>query len=113
MQAGKLRALAVVNHARLKEYPDVPTMAEVGLPEVGTVSWNALFMLAATPKAVQEALFAIVAKAMASPELAEKLHKQNFNIVPNKSLAEAQIWLAGEMKHWQTITDQVTIEVAQ
>ncbi|MEP7030180.1 MAG: tripartite tricarboxylate transporter substrate binding protein [Pseudolabrys sp.] len=113
VQAGKLRALAVVNRTRLKEYPAVPTMAEVGLPDVGTVAWNGLFMPAATPKPVQEALFAIVAKAMASPELAEKFHKQNFNIVPNKSLAEAQTWLAGEIKHWQTITNSVKIEVSQ
>ena len=101
VQAGKFRALAVVNRTRLAEYPDIPTMKEVGLPDVGTVAWNGLFAPAATPKPVLEALFAIVAKAMASPELIEKFKKQNFNIVPSKSLADAQTWLAGEMKHWE------------
>jgi tripartite-type tricarboxylate transporter receptor subunit TctC len=113
VQAGKFRSLAVVNHARLKEYPDIPTMQEVGYGDVGTVAWNGLFAPAATPKPVLEALFAAVTKALNSPEAIEKLGKQNFNIVPNKSLADAKAWLDGEMKHWQTITSAVKIDVSQ
>jgi len=113
VQAGKFRALAVVNHARLKEYPNIPTMQEVGYADVGTVAWNGLFAPAATPKPVLEALFLAVSKALNSPEAIEKLNKQNFNVVPNKSLTDAQAWLNGEMKHWQTITSTVKIDVAQ
>ena len=113
VQAGKFRALAVVNHTRLKEYPDIPTMKEIGYADVGTVAWNGLFAPAATPKPVLEALFAAVSKALKSPEAIEKLNKQNFNVVPNKSLADAKVWLDGEMKHWQTITSSVKIDVAQ
>ncbi len=113
VQAGKFRPLAVVNHARLKEYPDIPTMEEAGFRDVGTVAWNGLFAPAATPKPVLEALFKTVTEALQSPEAVEKLRKQNFNIVPNKSLADAQSWLAREMKHWETITSTVKIEVAQ
>ena len=51
VQAGNFRPCAVVNHARLKEYPDIPTMKEVGFPDVGTVAWNGLFAPAATPNA--------------------------------------------------------------
>ena len=113
VQAGKFRALAVVNHARLKEYPDIPTMKEVGYTDVGTVAWNGLFAPSATPKPVLEALFAAMRKTLNSPEAIEKLNKQNFNVVPNKSLADAKVWLDGEMKHWQTITSSVKIDVAQ
>lgn len=113
VQAGKFRALAVVSRARLKDYPNIPTMQEVGFPDVGTVAWNGLFAPAATPKPVLEALFAAMNKALNSPEAKEKLGKQNFNIVPSKSLADANAWLAGEMKHWQTITSAVKIDVAQ
>jgi tripartite-type tricarboxylate transporter receptor subunit TctC len=113
VQSGKLRALAVVNHTRLEAYPNVPTMKEVGYADVGTIAWNALFAPAATPKPIQEALFKIVAKAMQSPDLIEKFKKQNFNVVPSKSLGEAKTWLAGEMKHWTTITNAVKIEAPQ
>ena len=113
VQAEKFRALAVVNHTRLKEYPDIPTMKEVGYPDVGTVAWNGLFAPAATPKPVLDALFAAVNKTLNSPEAIEKLNKQNFNVVPNKSLADAKTWLDREIKRWQTITTAVKIDVAQ
>src|SRR4029079_7112848 len=100
VQAGTFRPLAGGNHARLKEYPDIPTMQEVGYGDVGTVAWNGLFAPAATPKPVLEAIFQAVNKVLQSPETIEKLQKQNFNVVPNKSLADAQTWLAGEMNLW-------------
>ncbi|MBI3704925.1 MAG: tripartite tricarboxylate transporter substrate binding protein [Rhizobiales bacterium] len=113
VQSGKLRPLAVVSRERLKEYPNVPTMKEVGYPDVGTVAWNGLFAPAATPQPVLEAAYAAVTKALTSPEAKEKLGKQNFNVVPSKSLADANDWLAGEIKHWHTITEAVKIDVGQ
>lgn len=113
VQAGKFRALAVVNRTRLPEYPNVPTMKEVGFADVGTVAWNGLFAPAGTPKPVLDALYAAVTKAMRSPEAAEKFKKQNFNVVPSKSVADAKTWLDGELKHWKTITEAVKIEVTQ
>jgi tripartite-type tricarboxylate transporter receptor subunit TctC len=110
VQAGKLRPLAVVNHARLPEYPDIPTMQEVGFPDVGTIAWQGLFASAATPKPVLEALFQVVSNAMRQPETIENLRKQNFNVVVSKSLTEAQTWLGDEMKHWESITNTVKIE---
>jgi tripartite-type tricarboxylate transporter receptor subunit TctC len=52
VQAGQLRPLAVVNRTRLPEYPGIPTMQELGFPDVGTVAWQGLFAPAATPKPV-------------------------------------------------------------
>ena len=43
----------------------------------------------------------------------EKFKKQNYNIVPSKSVADAQNWLAGEIKHWETVTNTVMIDVGQ
>ena len=113
VQSGKFRPLALVNNTRLPEYPNVPTMKEVGYADVGTLAWNALFAPAATPKPVLDALYAIVAKAIASPDVQEKFKKQNYNIVPSKSVADAQSWLAAERKHWETVTSAVKIDVGQ
>ena len=90
VQAGKLRPIAVVNNARLPDYPNVPTMSEVGMPDVGTVAWNGLFAPAATPKPVLEALHKIVIEALASAEVQEKFSKQKMNIAPSQSIAEAK-----------------------
>ncbi|HEY4204872.1 MAG TPA: hypothetical protein VGM35_07625, partial [Xanthobacteraceae bacterium] len=58
------------------------------------------------------ALHAAVTKALASPELREKFKKQTMEPAPQKSVEEAQKWLASEMKHWETITHEVKIDLA-
>ena len=110
VKAGKLKPLAVVNSKRLAEYPDVPTMAEVGLPGVGTIAWNAMFAPAATPKPVLEALHKATLAALDAPAAKDALGKQHFNIVPNKSVDDAKTWLAGEIKSWKDITSAVKID---
>jgi tripartite-type tricarboxylate transporter receptor subunit TctC len=113
VHAGKFRALAVVSHARLADFPDVPTMKEVGYPDVGTIAWNGLFAPAATPKPVLDALYRIATQALRSPEVQEKFKKQSMSPGPNKSVADAKLWLEAEMKHWETITQEVKIEAPQ
>lgn len=111
VQAGKFRPIAVVNKTRLADYPNVPTMQEAGFADVGTIAWNGLFAPAATPKPVLEQLHQIVMKALTSPAVKEKFAKQKMDISPNKTLAEAKTWLEGEIKHWETITSEVKIDV--
>ncbi len=111
VQAGKFRPIAVVNKTRLPDYPNIPTMQEVGYADVGTIAWNGLFAPATTPKPVLEQLHKIVLQALESPEVKEKFAKQKMDIAPQKSLADAKAWLDEQIKHWQTITSQVKIEV--
>jgi tripartite-type tricarboxylate transporter receptor subunit TctC len=113
VKAGKIKPLAIVNHERLPAYPDVPTMTELGFPGVGTIAWNAMFAPAGTSKAVLETLHKAAGDAMAVPAAREALTKQNFNIVPSKSVDEAKTWLAGEIAAWKKITAEVKIEAAE
>jgi tripartite-type tricarboxylate transporter receptor subunit TctC len=113
IRAGKLKPLAVVSHARLPAYPDVPTMAEIGFPGVGTIAWNAMFAPAGTPKPVLDTLYKAALDALAAPAAKEALTKQNFIIDPSKSVDEAKTWLAGEIASWKKITAEVKIETAE
>ena len=113
VQAGKFRALAVVNHTRLPDYPNVPTMKEAGYPDVGTIAWNGMFAPAGTPKPVLDALYAAVAKALASPDSQAKFKKQNYVVAPSKSAADAQQWLTGELKKWENIVSVVKLDLTQ
>jgi len=113
VRAGKIKPIAVVNHQRLPDYPDVPTMQEIGFPGVGTIAWNAMFAPAGTPKPVLETLHKAAVAAMAAPAAKDALAKQNFNIVPSKSVDEAKTWLAGEIGAWKKITSEVKIETAE
>ena len=113
VQADKLRPLALVNRERLPEYPNVPTMKEVGFDGVGTLAWQGLFAPAGTPKEVLEALRKGMTEALQAPAVVTTFAKQNFNRVPSASLDEAKTWLAGEMALWKKITDEVKIEMPQ
>lgn len=113
VKAGKLKAIALVNDKRLPDYPDVPTMAEVGYPDVGTLAWQGLFAPAATPKPVLAALFKAVTEALKNPELADKFHKRHFRLVPNKSPEDAQTWLKSEIAHWKKAAEDSKITVGK
>ncbi len=110
VKAGSLQPLAVVNHTRLPDYPDLPTMQEIGYPGVGTIAWQALFAPAGVPKDVQQTIFNATVAALKTPEAAAAFQKQMFNIVPNASLADAKTWLAQQMDAWRKITSEVKIE---
>jgi tripartite-type tricarboxylate transporter receptor subunit TctC len=73
VQAGKIRALAVTGAERSLELPDVPTMAELGLPEVSVRLWSGLFISGATQPAIKAKLEAAVRRAIAVPEVQDRL----------------------------------------
>ncbi len=110
IRAGKLKPLAVVSPTRLPDHPDVPTMKEVGFPDVGTIAWNGMFAPAATPRPVLEALHRAALSALEADAAKAALLKQGFIIAPSKSLDDARAWLGNELKAWKTITSAVKIE---
>jgi len=103
IRANKLRPIAVVNPTRLPDYPDVPTMKEVGFGDVGTIAWNGMFAPAATPRPVLEALHKATVAALTSDAARASLVKQGFIISPSKSLDDARTWLAGQIDAWKKI----------
>jgi tripartite-type tricarboxylate transporter receptor subunit TctC len=110
VKAGNFRPLALINHARLPDYPDLPTMEEAGFPGVGTIAWQALFAPAGTPKQILQAIFDATIASLQTPEASSAFKKQTFNIVPNRSLADAKVWLAQQIETWRKITGEVKIE---
>jgi tripartite-type tricarboxylate transporter receptor subunit TctC len=66
IRSGKLRALGVAGPRRISTIPDVPTLAEAGLPGVEAAGWNGLFAPAGTPEAVVRRLYQETAKVLAS-----------------------------------------------
>lgn len=83
VKAGKLRALAVTSLARNPAYPDTPTIAESGFSGFSAVSWFGLSAPAGTPKEVVAKLQEASVKALASPEIRERLQSQGFVVVGN------------------------------
>jgi tripartite-type tricarboxylate transporter receptor subunit TctC len=73
VKGGKLRAMAVTGAKRASSLPDLPTMAEAGIPGYEVYEWNAIFAPAGTPAPVDEKLAAAIARAMQSPEIRERV----------------------------------------
>jgi tripartite-type tricarboxylate transporter receptor subunit TctC len=76
IKAGKLRALAVTSTARAPALPEVPTMAEAGLPGFEASSWFGVLAPAGTPPAIIAKLNGEIGKWLATPEAKEQLSKQ-------------------------------------
>ncbi|MBX9841942.1 MAG: tripartite tricarboxylate transporter substrate binding protein [Xanthobacteraceae bacterium] len=112
IKAGKLRPVAVIAEQRLKDYPDVPTLAEAGFPNVGTLHWQGMLAPAATPKPVLDTMFKAIHEAAKKPELLEAFGKQLVSVKPNESLDESQKWLNGELDSWRKITAEVKIDLS-
>jgi tripartite-type tricarboxylate transporter receptor subunit TctC len=75
-QGGKARILAVTTEKRIPALPEIPTMAEAGLKDFISDTWNALSAPPKTPKPIVEKLNAAVNDAMKSPEVQEQYRKQ-------------------------------------
>ena len=74
-QAGTIRILATTGEHRQSGFPDVPTMAEAGVPGIEIESWSGLWAPAKTPPAIIEALTNAVLKALAMPDVKAQMQK--------------------------------------
>jgi tripartite-type tricarboxylate transporter receptor subunit TctC len=82
VKAGKLRVLAVLSAERVSTLPDTPTIAESGYPGFEASVWHAFIAPRGTPPAVVEKLSAEIAKALASPEVKERLAALGAEVSP-------------------------------
>jgi tripartite-type tricarboxylate transporter receptor subunit TctC len=88
-------------------------MQEAGYPDVGTIAWQGLFAPAAAPKDVLDTIFKAAVEALQAPAVMDAFSKQNFIVVPSRSLDDAKAWLAGQIMSWKNITTAVKIETAE
>jgi tripartite-type tricarboxylate transporter receptor subunit TctC len=91
IKGGKMNLIGIASPARSPLFPDVPTIAESGLPGFDFRSWFAITVPAGTPKDIVARLNAEVAKACADPVVREKLVAQGFTVLasPPDGLARA------------------------
>ncbi|MEQ1774170.1 MAG: tripartite tricarboxylate transporter substrate binding protein [Burkholderiales bacterium] len=73
IRAGRVRTLAVASPQRFALLPDVPTVAEAGVPGFSVHNWAGIFVAAGTPRAIIERLHSEIVKALAAPDVRQKL----------------------------------------
>lgn len=100
INAGTVRALGVSSTARVPALPDVPTIAEAGVPGFDAVGWTLICAPAATPKPVVDRLSAELSKAAQSADVQAVIVKLGTIPVQSPSPAELQKFLAAEIGRW-------------
>jgi tripartite-type tricarboxylate transporter receptor subunit TctC len=102
VQSGKIRMLGVMSAARSPAFPDVPTLAEQGLPGLEVDTWYALFAPAGTPAPVVAKWNADLNRVLAEPAVRAALEKQGMAAVGGEPRALAAL-LAKELERWSRV----------
>lgn len=105
VQAGKLRGIAVTSAQRSPAAPDIPTVAESGLPGFEADAWYGVLAPARTPPAVVERLNAAIRKVVATPAIRDKLVAQGYTIKVD-SPAEFTAYVRSETEKWSKVVKE-------
>jgi tripartite-type tricarboxylate transporter receptor subunit TctC len=111
IRGGKLLALAHTAERRLPDYPDVATFKEHGYPDLVTTTWFALSGPAKLPKDIVDKVNHEVAKAMAKPEVQQKLRQDGLLTQP-MTAEQLRTFIAAETARWRPVIERVGL-VAQ
>ena len=99
VRAGRLKGLAVSTAQRVASFPDIPTIAESGLPGFDVSAWDSLYAPAGTPAAVVERLHQAVSKALADDGLRQQLAARGAEPAPTTPDGLRQ-FVRAEMERW-------------
>ncbi len=110
VDAGKLRALALSSRVRSPLFPNVPTVAEQGMPDLIGSAFFGMLAPSATPPAVQRRLHQAMVAALAVPELRETLLKQGYEIHATTG-EEYAAFMKNEIGRWAPIVKAAGIKI--
>jgi tripartite-type tricarboxylate transporter receptor subunit TctC len=102
VRAGRMKALAVTALKRSPLAPEVPSVADLGLPQLESLAWIGLLAPAATPSGVLARLSGETTHTMRAGDVRELLGKQGFDVVAG-SAVDFQRWIAGESAKWARV----------
>lgn len=108
--ATKIRALAVASAKRSPSLPDLPTLAESGLPDVQADAWIGFIAPAKTPAAIAKKLHEQITQILAEPAVKDKLRSQYMDVVGNTP-AEFRALLAADMARWKPVVQKHNIQL--
>lgn len=109
VRAGKLRALAITSASRHHAWPDVPTMAEAGLPDFVVEFWNGFFVPVRTPAPIVHRLHAETARVTALPDVRERLNGLGVDpsALPGEEFAKI---IAADIARWTAVAKAANIK---
>jgi len=103
IRAGQLVPLGLMADKRSTVMPDIPTMAEAGLPDFVGGTWNVVAAPAGTPKEIVDRLNAAVNRALADPTLGERLKALNMEASDASTPATTKAFIEAEIAKWREL----------
>ncbi len=110
VKGGKLKLLAVSSPRRVAAIPDVPTIAESGLPGFETGSWQGVVAPPGTPREIVARLNAEIGRILATPEMRDKLGNQGADVRTN-SPEEFAVFIRAEKDRWAKVVKDANVKV--
>jgi tripartite-type tricarboxylate transporter receptor subunit TctC len=110
VQAGRVRAIATTGSARASAAPELPTVAESGVPGFEMVAWTAVFLPAGTPEPIVAALNARIGEILRSPDFRARNGSAGFDFAPGTP-QQLGAFVASEIDKWKRVVAQAKIEV--
>ncbi|MEK6591689.1 MAG: tripartite tricarboxylate transporter substrate binding protein [Pseudomonadota bacterium] len=110
VKSGKLRGLAVTSKQRSPTAPDVPTLDEAGLKGFELTGWNGLFVPRGTPRAIVNRLHAETVKALAAPDVKQRLAAMSA-VGGGEPPAQFAALVKAEIGKWAKITKEAGLKV--
>ena len=107
-KTGRVKALAVASARRAKSLPDLPTIAESGVPNFDLTGWYGVVAPAGTPPAVIAKLNQEIAQLLASPEIQTRLSNDGSEATPTTPAQFKQI-IANDIQRWQKLMQQTNL----
>ena len=110
VRAGRLKVLGVTTLKRSPLLPDVPSIAEAGVPGFENTIWSGIVVSSTTPKAVQAALHEAISRTIEAPEIKERLTRDGAVPFIGDTPAEYAAFIKAEIEKWGKVIRRVGIQ---
>jgi len=112
IKAGNLKPIALGARERAKQAPDVPTTAEVGMPDLLIENWYGMIGPAGLPREVLEKINRVAVEAVSDPAVKDKLAEQGLTLVP-QTPEQFRAFIAAEATKWANVVKKAGLEGAK
>jgi tripartite-type tricarboxylate transporter receptor subunit TctC len=112
IKAGNLKPIALGARERARQAPDVPTTAEVGMPDLLIENWYGMIGPAGLPREILDRINRVAVEAMSDPSVRDKLAEQGLTLVP-QTPEQFREFIAAEATKWATVVKNAGLEAAK
>lgn len=110
VEAGQLKALAVLDEERHPNLPDVPSIVEAGYPALVASGWGGIHVPAGTPKEIVDRINAAVIEVISDPAVMDQIAKIGWKIVPPQTPEEFATFIQSEIERWAEVVETANVE---